>query len=325
MRKKKYKVNSLISYTDLFFVVGGEMKPQNGEDSYVFSINDTHALLSVFDGCGGIGSRKYEMYGGKTGAYLASHFCSSLLLKWFKEFCDSGRSLTSSALPMVCEELKGEFTNCLSRLKGDAGAIGIRGSLTRDFPTTTSTVVINKEGGHLMANYIWAGDSRGYVLMDDGIVQVTRDDIYGEDDAYSNLSDDGRLENMICADGKFVLNYRSVVCRPQTIVVTATDGCFGYFYTPMEFEYMLLSTLVESKNAKEWQEKLDAYMLKFTGDDYTLGIAVAGFKTFADLKKCYLPRCKELYKDYICGIETAEPEKRKMLWDRYKIGYYRSV
>ena len=325
MKKNKYKANSLISYTDLFFVVGGEMKPDNGEDSYAFSINDTHALLSVFDGCGGIGSRKYEMYGGKTGAYLASHFCSDLILGWFKEYCNKGLNLTTAELPLVCEELKEEFAKCLDNLKSKAGGIGIRGSLTRDFPTTTSTVIINRENGDLKANYIWAGDSRGYLLLEDGIVQVTRDDIYGEDDAYSNLSDDGRLENMICADGKFVLNHKSVVCPSQAIIVTATDGCFGYFYTPMEFEYMLLSTLAESKTPKEWKEKLNAYMLKFTGDDYTLGIAVAGYKTFSDLKKKYVPRCKQLFSEYIRGIETAEPERRKMLCDNYKIGYYRSV
>ena len=325
MRKKKYKGDSLVSYTDLFFVVGGEMKPQNGEDSYAFSINDSHALLSVFDGCGGIGSRKYEMYGGKTGAYLASHFCSVLILDWFKNFCQKGKNLDSAYLPEVCEELKGEFTQCLDKLKSKAGGIGIRGSLTRDFPTTTSTVIINKEKGYLKANYIWAGDSRGYLLLEDGMVQVTRDDIYGEDDAYANLSDDGRLENMICADGRFVLNSRSVVCPSRAIVVTATDGCFGYFYTPMEFEYMILSTLAEARTPKEWKEKLDAYMLKFTGDDYTLGIAVVGYKTFSDLKKKYVPRCEALFNEYIRGIETAEPEKRQMLWDRYKIGYYRSV
>jgi len=325
MKAKKYKINSLVSSTDAFFVVNGEMKPENGEDSYAFSINDNHALLSVFDGCGGIGSRKYEKYGGKTGAYLASHYCAQVMLDWFKKFCDEGKKVESVNLPVICSELKNLFSEYLGRLSSAAGASGIRGSLTRDFPTTTSSVIITREKGYLVANYIWAGDSRGYLLTAEGITQVTRDDIFGEDDAYANLSDDGRLENMICADGKFVLNTKSVICPSQSVVITATDGCFAYFFTPMEFEYMLLQTMLDSNNINEWKQKLNDYILKYTGDDYTIGIAVAGYKTFSELKKRYIPRCKQLLDEYINGIERTSPEQKQFLWEKYKDNYYRSV
>ena len=323
--KKKHKENSLISAMDAFFVVGGEMKADNGEDSYAFSINDTHALLSVFDGCGGIGSRKYEMYGSKTGAYLSSHCCAEAIFKWFKNFCNNGDRSISKNLDVICDEIRSMFISGLSEMNKKVGSTGIRGSLTRDFPTTTSTVIITKEKSSITANFIWAGDSRGYLLTEDGITQVTRDDIYGEDDAYANLSDDGRLENMICADGKFVLNRKSISCPSQSIIITATDGCFGYFYTPMEFEYMILKTMMESHCINEWKEQLNDYMLNFTGDDYTLGIAVAGYKTFEDLKKQYIPRTKVLLDEYVRDVEKLSPDQRKFLWEKYRDFYYRSV
>ena len=63
---------NLLSEISTYFSISGEMIPQNGEDSYLYSFNENKGLVGVFDGCGGIGSRRYEILNGKTGAYIAS-------------------------------------------------------------------------------------------------------------------------------------------------------------------------------------------------------------------------------------------------------------
>lgn len=324
MKKQKYQPTSILSATDVFFVINGDMIPENGEDSYAFSINENAAMLSVFDGCGGIGSRKYEIYNNKTGAYLASHYCASLMYDWFKGIDASGRVLKDRDVESECENLKASFTGYLSQLNSAANTTTIKGSLTRDFPTTISTIIFSGNESDIKATYLWAGDSRGYLLDDNGLVQVTRDDIYGDADAMENLTDDGRLANLICADGKYVLNTRTVNCPKQAIYITATDGCFGYFSTPMEFENMIVSTLTESENINQWKAKLKAYILNYTGDDYTMGIAAIGYRSFKNLKRHFMIRKDNLQSQYISALGKSEDAKKR-LWESYKDNYYRSV
>lgn len=59
---------NLLSEISTYFSISGEMIPQNGEDSYLYSFNENKGLVGVFDGCGGIGSRRYEILNGKTGS-----------------------------------------------------------------------------------------------------------------------------------------------------------------------------------------------------------------------------------------------------------------
>lgn len=59
---------NLLSEISTYFSISGEMIPQNCEDSYLYSFNENKGLVGVFDGCGGIGSRRYEILNGKTGA-----------------------------------------------------------------------------------------------------------------------------------------------------------------------------------------------------------------------------------------------------------------
>ena len=147
MKKNKYKANSLISYTDLFFVVGGEMKPDNGEDSYVFSINDTHALLGVFDGCGGIGSRKYEMYGGKYHKSLCHAWGASPIYLLGRYFLGV-KPVDDGYAHYVCEPNFGD-------LQWVKGTVPINGDIvTVTYENDTLTVSSNRDGGTL----IWKGE-----------------------------------------------------------------------------------------------------------------------------------------------------------------------
>ena len=55
------------------------------------------------------------------------------------------------------------------------------------------------------------------------------------------------MSNALSAD-TIHINYRRVELQSPFLVVCATDGCFGYIRTPMHFEYLVLSHLLEARS-----------------------------------------------------------------------------
>ncbi|MBE6625936.1 MAG: hypothetical protein E7628_01970 [Ruminococcaceae bacterium] len=323
MKLGKSKKHILSDCIDAVFVVDGEMIKDNGEDSYSFSVKEDIGYISVFDGCGGIGSRKYETYGGKSGAYIASRACANAIYDYFGEISVSPAKITANTFPEIARALKDIFTERLSAFDSGSRQSLIKGSLAKNFPTTMSGILFKYEQKRYSYFFTWAGDSRGFILTPSGLTQVTKDDVNGSEDALSNLKNDGNLANFISADGRFELNHTLIKREKQSVVITATDGCFGYFSTPMEFEYMLLDTLIHSSSINEWKETLNEYILKYTGDDYTMAIAVAGFGSFKKLKKMFLKRHKILYTRYISKLDGVTSNSLHDMWREYKKVYYR--
>ncbi len=324
--KKTDEIKSLINYLDSIFVVDGEMITDNGEDSYVFSVNDKYGIIGVFDGCGGLGSRKYAEYNNKSGAYISSRIASKAVLEWFEEFSDNSLSILSgNTISTICEEIKERVLTELKEYEQGIRSNGIKGSMTKSFPTTASVVMFTNEKDILHSSYMWTGDSRGFILTVSGLTQITKDDIETGGDALDNISDDGKLTNVISAEGDFVLNSRIIDFRNSGILITATDGCFGYFSTPMEFEFMIIDTLENSNNVEEWKQNIHNYVKKYTADDYTMGLVVFGYKGFKKMKKAFEERHRFLKQEYIEKLETADEKEINHFWDEYKANYYGGV
>ena len=324
-KTEEYKENDLLSLVYKIVTVNGEMIKGNGEDSYSHIVNERYGFFGVFDGCGGIGSRKYEEFDNKTGAYIASRVVSDMSYEWFMDFCNRGEPLSEHLICGLLEDMREFLIENLVIVDACVKTTAIKGSLTKKFPTTSALALCEYQQGFLEVCFVWAGDSRGYVLTKDGLVQVTIDDVSGNMDAMSNLSDDGRLTNVISANGDFKLNHKIITISQPTILITATDGCFGYFSTPMEFEYMLVETLTMSYNLENWQGRLDQYIRQYTGDDYTMCITICGYKKFSALKKAYISRKQQLYTDYISKLNTANLDKKNKLWKQYKKAYYQGA
>ena len=70
-----------------------------------------------------------------------------------------------------------------------------------------------------------------------------------------------------------------------TIILAATDGCFGYYPTPMHFEYIINDCLQKAKDEKDWGELMKEEILKVTGDDCSLSLVGVGYGSFPELKK----------------------------------------
>ncbi len=290
---------------DAIFCVEKEIKPNNGEDSYYYSVRNGSAIVSVFDGCGGIGSKRYNNYSGKTGAYVASRAVCGAVKAWY----DADDS---------ADNISGYIKNSLNICEAHADKEESRfiGSLGKSFPTTAAVIKAVEEGKKLRVTCMWAGDSRCYALNAAGLHQLSEDDVSGED-ALSNLSNDGVLTNFISASVPFEIHKKEFVIDMPCILFTATDGCFGYMGTPMEFEYLVTNLLMHSGSLSEWKTAMYENIGNFAGDDYTMSVAIFGYGDYSSIQAAFDARNKYVYNTFISSDLNADEK-----WEIYKNGYY---
>lgn len=298
-------------------VIACESRPGNGEDSYAAAVSDNAAFLGVFDGCGGSGARSYSEYGGKTGAYIASRAAAEAAINRFGEW--TGKENPG---PPPIDRLKNDIDEVLTQYRSESETHSmLRGSLSKEFPTTIASEFIlpdAEDDNVLKVDFAWAGDSRCYVLTPAGLRQASTDDL-SVTDAYRNLSEDAALLNVISASHSYKINERKLKIRKPCILFTATDGCFGYLRTPMEFERMLIGTLIESKSVSEWKEYLTSEIGKVAGDDYTMCALAFGFESFENMQKLFRERLQYLQTEY--PVTETDPAALEAMWNVYKESY----
>lgn len=298
------------------FLICNEKIKGMGEDCGIEIYNESAGLIGAFDGCGGIGSKRCPVAGNKTEAYLASRTVGNAVKLWFDHCCcDQNYDL---------DMLGRVISICLDQCKkysSDSSA-ALTGSLVKSYPSTLAVVVTYAVQGRLLTKHIWAGDSRTYFLDINGIAQVTEDDIYNTD-ALANLTGDGSLTNVISLGGEFALKSKTIEINTPIILLSASDGSFGYVSSPMEFEYMLLSTLYQSANVVQWEQNLNEEISSRSGDDQTLVLEALGFKSFNDMKNYFAGRFRYISEIYDVIENSVDQSVLYSIWDDYKINYYR--
>ena len=298
------------------FLICNEKIPGHGEDSGFESYTFETGIVGVFDGCGGLGSKTCELISDKTEAYIASRAVCSAARMWFLANCeyDSGWDMN---------ELKDSIVINLAICQKAAGAAAIRfrGTMIRSFPTTLAMVVFRTLGNKLYSDHIWAGDSRTYIIDECGLGQVSTDDVKGED-AFITLTRDSALTNVISSDAGFRLHKSRHRLSGPCIVLAASDGSFGYVSSPMEYELMILSSLICSLNVDEWQRKLDEEISERAGDDQTIAVAAFGFNSFSEMKDFFFDRYRKVLR-IVREFNTSGESEKQRLWEIYKPNYYR--
>ena len=121
------------------------------------------------------------------------------------------------------------------------------------------------------------------MLDKNGLAQLTKDDTHIED-AFENLINDGALTNVLSADGKFEIHYKTMLINEPALIFAATDGCFGYIQSPMEFEYIILKSMMESGTPKMFKSQLCKELSNYAGDDLALGMMSFCFGDFLILR-----------------------------------------
>lgn len=301
-----------------------DMIPEYGEDSYCYSFCDTAGLLGVFDGCGGAGARKHAFYSGKTEAYIASRLCAG-------SFYDSFRSAFPCNLSP--EQVTNEvlIPNAIQALVAyappkDENGFRIIGSMVRTLPTTAAVALIQQaDSGNILVSAIWAGDSRVFILNAQGLAQLTIDDT-SVPNPMENIYEDGVLKNVFCSDRKVRVHCKTIRVKPPFVVLSATDGCFGYVSTPMEFEGILLNTLLNVNVPAEWESKLVEMIGAFAGDDHTICLASFGYNSFSALQKSLSNRYTYILRKYLNPVSKLpidDRQSRYKLWEQYQADYMR--
>ena len=311
----------LLDRLDFLLLFSQEKKPENGEDAVVYSINAEEVLLGVFDGCGGSGARKHSSVGNKTGAYLASRIAAGTVRDWFVE---SGRSLNP-------EKIRNWIVSVLHKCFYESDmckepAPRMINKLARTLPTTAAFAVCREKGESIQADCYWAGDSRLYLLDEDGLAQISVDDL-NVTDAMEALYIGGKMTNVVHlpkdGEDRFSVHHSQLQLKKPGILFAATDGCFDYITSPMEFEYLLLETLVRAESVDEWEKNLKETIGEIAQDDSSMTAAAFDYGNFENLKNSFSKRKKQLWKLYISEMDGLSKEQKAILWQTYRSGYYR--
>lgn len=308
--------------------LSGEANPGKGEDAYGCFLDEDGCSFAVFDGCGGSGAQTYPCFDGKTGAYVAARKCRDAYFKWYLHYLNERYVFTKANMAKNLSDAKEYFQNALFAC-ADFAAMqdGVRenmmGSMVRSFPTTVSAILCDYYDEVFSVGFLWAGNSRGYVLNANGLAQITEDDIFGEGDALDNLRNDDSLSNLLNADSDFSLRGLYYHLRLPVILITATDGCFDYLPSPMHFEDMLLSTMQASESYEEWRAKINDILGKCSSDDYSIILGCFGFRSFAEMKRHFAKRQLYVRERYVLPLMDNYEDKIDRLWQDYKPRYYR--
>lgn len=310
---------SFLQYADCIIECCQEKIEHNGEDSYFTSLTDGAGLVSVFDGCGGSGAKKYTRFQNKTGAYMSSRVVAGATRDWFTQSFGTPEFENEPAASLKRKIQK--YLNICKEVGDEASSL--KGLLAKDFPTTASIVVAtSRDGKTVDVLCLSAGDSRCYMLSPEGLMQLTEDDL-GNVDAMENLTADAVLTNVITTSKDFEIHEKRLTVPTPCILFAATDGCFGYLSTPMEFEYMLLECLLTSRNVLEWEDRLKSTLIRLSGDDFSFTGLSVGFGSFEGIQQAFRPRAEHLNAAYIANLQHATLEEKTRLWHLYKGKYER--
>ncbi len=277
------------------------------------------AMIGVFDGCGGLGSRTYPGFRDDTGAYIAARSVSGSVYDWFEQ-CGERMQGSSDGIAV---QIRKSIEQGFRRLQPYAeGCLKMRGSMVRDFPTTAAIVSHDTKNGIQVQGCVGRRFRESIYWMRMALRRSVRM-ILDRQDAFSNLSDDGELTNVIAADGKYELHEKVTLSSRPAIVFAATDGCFGYMNSPMVFEYTILDALERAKTPESLKRtwvQLSAY----AGDDLTLGMAAFDFGTFVNMKRVLKKRYEMMDARYISRMQEANDyERLEEMWQEYRKEYER--
>lgn len=315
----------------------------HGEDSDpILRDGPDLGLLAVFDGMGGAGGTVYETEDGPhSGAYLASRLARDVVEQRMLDLLVPDWNLKGEqAAADLRRAVQTALQERLAELK--APKSGLRSRLLRALPTTMAMLALQRTqrgGARWLCHAFWSGDSRAYVFEPGGARQLTTDDLREPSDAMTNLRRDSVVSNAMSADTEFHVNYRRVQLEAPFLLVSATDGCFGYLPSPMHFEHLVLSALVGARSVAGWSQTIQDQVAAVTGDDAAMSVMAVGVD-LAELQDLYAPRVEELEQQFTTpmdelsrAVQRAEQELQTLrqrqlddtqqLWARYQPGYER--
>lgn len=280
-------------------------------------------LLAVFDGVGGAGralAGRTPSGRARTQAWLASRRVRGLVEEWFTE------GSTDISPEALAAHISGRLATGVLQPRR------MRGRLRRELPSTFAGLVFDLVADQVSWHVLWAGDSRCYVAESHaGLQQLSVDDTEAAD-ALALLLQDPPMTNMVHAGGGFAINRWRGTAQVPCVLISATDGFFGYVGTPAEFEHLLWETLLAAQDAMHWSVLLAERVDSYTKDDASIAIVALGFEDFDGLRASFRWRLDRLREEHAEPMRraksngrTALVETRERSWLTYRDGYERRL
>lgn len=310
----------------------------HGEDAPPLLINNLGkaGAVGVFDGMGGAGATVCDSsFGdGYTKAFVASRLVAYSIEVYLNNHLPTDDISVEDMKAVIKNKLNEEKEKYPPKIKSS-----LRSKLVRDYPTTIALVTFQKHEEDLHIDSYWAGDSHCYLWNKDGFSQISKDDLEEKNDPMENLHNDSPISNCVCSDRDFVIHHKPItLAKEPVIILCATDGCFGYYQTPMHFKYILKVCLQNAKNEKEWKELLQNEILEVTGDDCSLSLMAIGFSSFDELKNSMksdategMSKLVQLERDIADAeqilVDTKHQYEKIVTseWEQYKKGYMKYI
>lgn len=293
-----------------------------GEDSWCHAFGERAGLIAAFDGCGGSGARKHALYSGHSEAFMASRLCAGAFFDGFRDSVTGDVPAEATAILRRCAQYCRDSFSAYRPAAGSASRL--KSSMITTLPTTAAAALILPEDGALSVTVAWAGDSRVYALTPQGLMQLSLDDSEDPDP----FETDAMMTNTLNADQTPHIHKKTLRLPLPAFLLAATDGCFAYYTTPMEFEGALLSTLADAATPNEWEQALAAQIGRVAGDDYTMVLASFGFSDFAQLRQAFAARYDLLRTQFLVPLSLLPPNDtaaRRALWMQYRSEYMKYI
>jgi len=286
-------------------------KENHGEDAdpYVnVSANRNWGIIAVFDGMGGAGARRYkyantgEEHTSSTPELIkainmeeehASAWWASRYVREAVEELMSSRPKGENPIIYLENNLKAAIVNKLNTVIRNfpAAKAPMLSKMMRKLPTTMALCAYTIDEKNIKINCYWSGDSRIYMFDKNKMYFLTKDDANAANgDPFSPANMDLAMNNTICQDRDFVIN-KSTILIPiipnnPIVLIAATDGCFGYFKNPIEFEHTIRHALDASKQFDDWMPLIrKAIIDNIQQDDFSMALIEIGETDFDSTKE----------------------------------------
>ncbi len=248
-------------------------------------------IISVFDGMGGAGARKYKHANSgeeHTSAWWASRYVEEAI-----EDLMSSRPKGENPISYLENNLKNTIVAKLNEVVKNFPAANapLLSKMMRKLPTTMALCAYYIDDKDITVTCYWSGDSRIYMFDKSKMYFLTKDDADALDgDPFSPANMDLAMNNTICQDRDFKINKSKIKVPYSTsnpiVLIAATDGCFGYFKNPIEFEYTIRQCLSTSKLIDEWLPSIKKAIIdNIQQDDFSMALVEIGESNFVSFKE----------------------------------------
>lgn len=293
-------------------------RPLHNEDAPAVS---DEKYLVVCDGLGAGGQNKHTINGEThTSAYYGSRLLSQICSEYYKENYDVifENMKNKEALSHIVDELKATIKKQLDEFVDEHKLVKtIKGKSIKLLPSTLSSMLFKVNDDSVDVVVISAGDTRAFVLTpQNGLQQLSKDDVDDDVDAFEKAT---IVNNNICQDRDFTLNFRCYTLKMPCILFVCSDGCYDYFSSPMEVEYLFDAAFnawfsTESVKSGAFGEKLGDFIANRSKlqDDCSMAGAVIGCQDDTALRQELKVRAREIETKYIKPFDSIDKESKKI-------------